>query len=389
MVGAGPAGARCADRLAHGGAAVTLIGGEAAHPYNRVALSQFLAGDLDEAALVTHHPNHLTDRKIEWRPDTRVVALDRPAKQAVLESGEAVAYDRLVLATGAQAVRLPLPGADRPNVLMYRTLDDVQRMIAHAASGGDAVVIGGGLLGLEAAAGLVRRGMRATVLHAAHRLMDRQLDEGAAALLQDRLSTQGITVITQANSVAIEEGGVLLADGRQIPARIVVMAVGIRPHTELARSSGLPVNRGVLVDDAMRTEDPAIWAVGECAEHAGQCVGLVAPSYAQAEVAAADILGKEARYVPVSDATALKVAGAGVWSAGEIEGSDPIVLSDADSGQYRRFLLRDDRLVGAVLYGETTDAPWYLSLIKEGRPIGAARGILPFGSAFQPAEWAA
>ena len=389
VVGAGPAGARCADRLATGGAIVTLIGGEAAHPYNRVALSQFLAGDLDEAALVTHHPDHLSERLIEWRPDTRVVALDRPAKQAVLESGERLAYDQLVLATGAQAVRLPLPGADQPHVLMYRTLDDVQQMIAHAASGGDAVVIGGGLLGLEAAAGLVRRGMRPTVLHATPRLMDRQLDTGAAGLLKDRLASQGIAVITEAKTVAIEADAVLLADGTRIPCRIVVMAVGIRPHAELARSAGLPVNRGVLVDDAMRTEDPAIWAIGECAEHAGQCVGLVAPSYAQAEVAAAGILGKDARYIPVSDATALKVAGAGVWSAGEIDGTDPIVLSDAESGQYRRLLVRDDRLVGAVLYGETTDAPWYLSLIKEGRPIGAARANLPFGPAFQPAEWAA
>jgi nitrite reductase (NADH) large subunit len=306
-----------------------------------------------------------------------------------LESGETIRYDRLVLATGAQAVRLPFPGADRPGVLLYRTLDDVQRMIAHAATGGDAVVIGGGLLGLEAAAGLVRRGMRVTVLHAMPRLMERQLDDGAAGMLKVRLAAQGITVLTEAKTVAIEEDAVLLADGRRIPAKIVVMAVGIRPHTELARSAGLPVNRGVLVDDAMRTADPAIWAIGECAEHAGQCVGLVAPSYAQAEVAAADILGKDARYVPVSDATALKVAGAGVWSAGEIEGSEPIVLSDSEGGQYRRFLLRDDRLVGAMLYGETTDAPWYLSLIKEGRPIGPARATLPFGPAFQPAEWAA
>ena len=139
----------------------------------------------------------------------------------------------------------------------------------------------------------------------------------------------------------------------------------------------------------MRTDDPAVWAIGECAEHDGQCVGLVAPSFAQAEVAAASILGQDARYVPVSDATALKVAGAGVWSAGETEGEDPIVLDDAEAGQYRRLLVRDDRLVGAMLYGEVADAPWFLSLIKDGRPIGAARATLPFGPAFQPAEWAA
>jgi nitrite reductase (NADH) large subunit len=389
IVGAGPAGARCADHLATGGAEITLIGAEPAHPYNRVALSLFLAGDLDEHGLITHHPEHLETNRITWRPDTRVAGLDRDAHEVVLESGERIPYDCLVLATGANPVRLPFPGADAPHVLMYRTLSDVQQMIAHAANGGDAVVIGGGLLGLEAAAGLARRGMRPTVLHATDRLMDRQLDHGAAALLQRRLADQGIAVITEAKTVAIEPDAVLLADGRRVPAKIVVMAVGIRPHAELARAAGLPVNRGVLVDDGMRTADLAIWAIGECAEHAGQTVGLVAPSFAQAEVAAANILGQsDACYMPVSDATALKVAGAGVWSAGEIDGADPIVLDDAETGQYRRFLIRDDRLVGAMLYGETGDSTWYLKLIKEGRPIGAARAVLPFGPAFQPEEWA-
>ena len=394
IVGAGPAGARCADRLAAGGASVTLIGAEPTHPYNRVALSMYLAGDMEEHALVTHHAEHLETSRIVWRANTQVTAVDRAAREVVTADGERIGYDHLVLATGAQPVRLPFPGADGPNVLMYRTLSDVQQMIAHAATGGDAVVIGGGLLGLEAAAGLARRGMRVTVLHAVDRLMERQLDHGAAALLERRLAGQGIAVITQAKTVAIEPDAVLLADGRRVPARIVVMAVGIRPHAELARAAGLPVNRGVVVDDTMRTEDPAVWAIGECAEHGGQCVGLVAPSFAQAEIAAANILNQAggqqgARYVPVSDATALKVAGAGVWSAGEIDGADPIVLDDAEEGQYRRLVVRDDRLVGAVLYGEVSDAPWYLGLIKEGRPIGPARATLPFGPAFQPEGWAA
>ena len=388
IVGAGPAGARCAERLAKGGVAVTLIGAEPSHPYNRVALSQFLAGDLEEDALTTHPAAHLDEHRIAWRPDTLVDAVDRGAREATLHTGERIPYDALVLATGANPVRLPLPGADRPNVLMYRTLGDVQQMITHAAAGGDAVVIGGGLLGLEAAAGLARRGMAVTVLHATDRLMDRQLDQGAARLLQRRLAGLGIAVVTQARTVAIEADAVLLADGTRIPARIVVMAVGIRPHAELARAAGLPVNRGVVVDDTMRTADPAIYAIGECAEHGGQCIGLVKPSLAQAEVAAATILGREARYVPVSDATALKVAGAGVWSAGEIDGAEAIVLDDGEAGQYRRLVMRDDRLVGAMLYGETTDASWYLNLIKEGRRIGPARGSLPFGPAFMPAEWA-
>lgn len=385
VVGAGPAGARCAERLAEGGAAVTLIGAEPVHPYNRVALSQFLAGDLEEAALVTHHPERMAESRIDWRPDTLVTGLDRDARTVSTAGGEHIPYDALVLATGANAVRLALPGADQPHVLMYRTLDDVQRMIGHAAAGGAAVVIGGGLLGLEAASGLARRGMSVTVLHGVDRLMNRQLDAGAATLLRQRLADQGIAVITGATTLSIDQDAVVLDGGTRIPARIVVMAVGIRPHTGLAQAAGLPVNRGILVDDAMRTGDPAVYAVGECAEHDGQCVGLVAPSFAQAEVAAAAILGGDARYVPVSDATALKVAGAGVWSAGEIEGPDTIVLDDPEMGQYRRLLLRDDRLVGAVLYGETGDAPWFLDIIKTGRPIGADRGMLPFGPAFASA----
>ena len=298
IVGAGPAGARCADRLAAGGASVTLIGAEPNHPYNRVALSLFLAGDMEAHALVTHHAEHLETNRITWRPNTQVTGLDRAGRAVLLADGERIEYDHLVLATGATPVRLPFPGADGPQVLMYRTLSDVQQMIAHAETGGDAVVIGGGLLGLEAAAGLAKRGMRVTVLHAVDRLMERQLDHGAAALLERRLAGQGIAVITQAKTTTIEPDAVLLADGRRVPAKIVVMAVGIRPHAELARAAGLPVNRGVLVDDTMRTEDPHVWAIGECAEHGGQCVGLVAPSFAQAEVAAANILGaSDSRYV--------------------------------------------------------------------------------------------
>lgn len=384
VVGAGPAGARCAEHLARGDAAVTLIGAEPAHPYNRVALSVFLAGNMDEEALVTHHPDRLAESGIVWRPDTRVAAIDRAGRAVLLQDGERLRYDALVLATGAQPVRLNLPGADLPHVLMYRTLDDVRRMIAHARTGGPAVVIGGGLLGLEAAAGLAKRGMDVTVLHAVGRLMDRQLDDGAAGLLRQRLAGQGIAVVTDAKTVAIEPDAVRLADGGRIRASVVVMAVGIRPETSLGRAAGLTVNRGIVVDETMLTDDPAIWAIGECNEHGGQCVGLVAPAFAHAEVAAAAILGEAARYVPVSDAAALKVAGAGVWSAGEIDGVDPIVLDDAEAGQYRRLLVRDDRLVGAMLYGETSDAPWYLGLIERGRPLGAARHALPFGPAFAP-----
>ena len=390
VVGAGPAGTRCAERLAaRTGVLVTLIGAERAHPYNRVALSQYLAGDLDEHALITHSPQRLAEQGVTWRPGTRVARIDRAGQTIECDDGERLPYDVLVLATGAHPVRLTLPGIDGPGVMAYRTLDDVRAMLAHAGAGGTAVVIGGGLLGLEAASGLARRGASVTVLHAVDRLMERQLDPAAADLLRRRLERQGIAVLTDAKTASIEPGAVQLADGRRIPAGIVVVAVGIRPETTLAREAGLAVGRGVVVDASMRTDDPAIWAIGECAEHDGLCIGLVAPALAQADIAAATILGDASRYVAGSDATALKVARAGVWSAGEVEGDDAIVMEDADAGQYRRLLVRDDRLVGAMLYGEVADALWYLWLIKQRQPIGAGRAALPFGPAFAPAEWTA
>lgn len=395
VVGAGPAGARCAERLAGRGAAVTLIGAEPALPYNRVALSQLLAGDIAEPELVTHGPERLAALGIDYRPATRILAIDRTARlvhgQGHGQDG-AIAYDRLVLATGSGGFRLPLPGADLPGVLLYRSLADVRAMLAAAAGGGAAVVIGGGLLGLEAAAGLARRGMRVTVIHAVDRLMERQLDAAAARLLARRLASKGIDLTMPAATVAIEGigrvTGVRLSDGRLIAAGLVVMAVGIRPETALARAAGLAVGRGIVVDDAMCTADPAILAIGECAEHDGQCCGLVAPALAQAEIAARTALGEPARYAPAASSAALKVADAGVWSGGETDpaGSETIVYHDPEAGEYRKFLLRGDRLVGAMLYGDTADAAWYQRLIASAAPIAGLRAALPFGAAYAPLD---
>ena len=319
--------------------------------------------------------------------------IDRDAQTLATDSGETIAYDRLVLATGSQAVRLPFPGANLPGVVLYRTLDEVNFMLDTATRGGRAIVIGGGLLGLEAAVGLAKRGMNATVLHAVDRLMERQLDHSAAGLLAERLRGQGIGVELSAMTVAItgEERatGVQLKDGRSIEADLIVMAVGIRPETTLARDAGLTIGRGIVVDDQMRTSDPAILAIGECAEHRGQCCGLVAPAFAQAEIAARHLLGEDVAYAPQTDATALKVAGAGVWSGGDIaaEDAESLVYADPESAEYRRFLLRDHRLIGAVLYGETADAPWYKSLL--GQDVRALRPVLAFGRAFAPKDIAA
>ena len=378
VVGAGPAGVRVADRLAAAGHKVTLIGEEPGVPYDRVALSRYLAREVTARDL--RRPPALGVRHLAG---LRIAAIDRAARRVIASNGRRIGYETLVLATGASAFRLPLPGADLPHVKLYRTLAEVETMIGVAQGGGDAVVIGGGLLGLEAAVGLVARGMRVTVLHVADRLMERQLDPTAAGRLQAHLAAQGIVVRTRANTQAITPAGVVLADGSVLPARLVVIAVGIRPNSALAAEAGLAVGRGILVDDAMRTSDPAILACGECAEHRGQCVGLVAPALAQAEIAARTALGETARYAASADSAALKIAGAPVWSAGEIAApdTDALVLDDPDGG-YRRLLLRNDRLVGAVLYGATEDAPWYMRLIREANPLGALRELLPFGPAF-------
>lgn len=391
VVGAGPAGTRCAMRLRDRlpDAAITLCGGEPALPYDRVALSKLLTGEADAAQLITHPLALLREARIEFRAGLRATAIDRAARQVVTPR-EGLGYDRLVLATGSRAVRLPVEGAGMDGVVLYRSMADVQQMRRAAREGGQAVVIGGGLLGLEAADGLARAGMRVTVVHAVDWPMERQLDEEAGALLARRLAARGIRFAMPASTVAIEghdrATGVRLQDGRLLPARLVVMAVGIRPDITLAQESGLPTGRGVVVDATMQTADPAIYAIGECTELNGHTIGLVAPALEQAEVAAAAIAGNAsgshgASWAPRADAAALKISGTAVWSAGEISAADAqsIVLRDEAGGSYRRLLLRQDRLVGAVLYGETEDAGFYLGLIKTGRDIAPHRAVLALG----------
>lgn len=386
IIGAGPAGLRCAETLGAAGRRSIVIGAEPGLPYNRVALSQHLAGDIEEPELITHDSERLRRLRIDYRGGTVVAAIDRAAQRLTLGDGETLRYERLVLATGSSPFRLKLPGADLPGVLMYRTLAEMRAMMRAT---GHAIVIGGGLLGIEAAVGLAYRGLKVTVLHAVDRLMERQLDAAAAGMLAARLRRQGIGVELSAATIAItgtdRATGVRLKDGREIAADLVVMAVGIRPETALARAAGLLVARGIVVDAQMVTSDPLIQAIGECAEFDGQCCGLVAPAAAQAEIAARHLLGEPAAYVPKTEATALKVAGAGVWSGGDIaaEGCEALVYDDPEAGEYRRFLLRDHRLVGAVLYGHTQDAAWYTRLI--GQDVRALRAILPFGPALEQA----
>ncbi len=382
VVGAGPAGARVAQRVAERipGAAVTLLGDEPALPYDRVALGRALSGEAAAESLVTHDWARLRELGVRFRPGVRVAALDRAGHAAVTAEGERVPYDRMVLATGSRAVRLPLPGAELPGVFPYRTLADVLGMVRAAAEARRAVVVGGGLLGLEAAACLAKRGLAVTVVHPLGWPMERQLCQRSGGLLAGWLRRGGIEFAMPAGTTAIEGServeGVRLTDGRLVAAEIVVLAVGVRPDASLAREAGLAVNRAAVVDDAMRTEDPNILAVGECAEHGGAVVGLVAPALAMAEVAAAVLAGEAGAYAPRADAAALKVSGVSVWSGGEVAPADAeaVTLHDPGSGHFRHLWVRGDRLVGAVLYGDAGDAGFYLDLISSGRLVSSLGG---------------
>ncbi|MBC7430575.1 MAG: NAD(P)/FAD-dependent oxidoreductase, partial [Rubritepida sp.] len=365
----------------------TLCGAEAALPYDRVALSSLLAGEKTLPDLIPHDFAALRAQGVAFRPATPIVALDRVVREAVTTRGERIAYDRLVIATGSRAIRLAVPGADLPGVLTYRTLDDVRAMLRAARAGGAAVVVGGGLLGLEAAAGLAQRGMKVTVLHPVDWPMERQLDAGAGGFLARRMRQRGIRFAMPAQLAVIvgedRVAGVVLADGARIAADIVVMAVGIRPDTALAVASGLAVGRGIKTDASLRSSDPDILAIGECAEVDGCTIGLVAPALAQAEIAAATLAGDLVHYAPRAESAALKVSGTAVWSAGEIEG-EGVTLRDEEEDRYRRLFLREGRLVGAVLYGDVSDSGFYLNLIASRRTVGRQAAALALGPAFLP-----
>ena len=392
VIGNGMAGIRAVEevlRQAPGRYAITVFGAEPYPAYNRIQLSPVLAGDKDLHDIVIHDRAWYAANGVELFTGTRISGIDRAAREAITESGERFPYDRLIFATGSHPVVLPLPGAGLPGVLAFRDIADVEAMSAAARRGGRAIVIGGGLLGLEAASGLQRQGMSVSVVHLMPSLMERQLDAEAADLLRRELERRGIAIFTSVQTEAIlgTDGvtGIRFAEGGEIPADLVVMAVGVRPNADLARAAGLAVERGVIVDDQLRTSDPAIFAVGECVEHRGICHGLVAPLYAMAEALGGHFAGLDAAYVPQPVATRLKVSGIDLFSAGDFVGgadTEDLVLSDPGRGVYRRLVLRGDRLVGAVLYGDAADGPWYFDLLQSGRCVAAMRDDLIFGPAF-------
>ena len=393
IVGNGMAAGRVLDHLfeaAPGGHDVTIFNAEPRVNYDRIMLSPVLSGEKAYADLVIHDDAWYARHDITLHKGKRIVAIDRLEKTVAAADGTTAAYDKLLIATGSAPIVIPVPGHDLPGVLAYRDLDDVNAMVAAAAQGGRAVVVGGGLLGLEAAAGLRQRGMDVTVLHLMPTLMERQLDPAAGFLLQRAIEARGIEVLTRSNTKAIlgqdRVEAVQLEDGTTIPADIVVMAVGIRPSTGLAKAAGITVNRGVVVDDGMITSDPDVLAVGECVEHRGTCYGLVAPLYEMAKVAAAQLAGDGAAHYGGSvTATKLKVTGINLFSAGDFaDGADreEIVLRDAAGGIYKRLVIRDNRIVGAVLYGDTADGAWFFDLLKRRADISEMRDTLIFGRGY-------
>jgi nitrite reductase (NADH) large subunit len=392
VIGNGMAGCRAVEELLARDPAryrVTIFGAEPRVNYNRIMLSPVLAGEKCFDDIVINDADWYAANGIALVAGDPVVAIDRAAKTVTTRGGVTEGYDRLLIATGSDPFIIPVPGKDLPGVIAFRDMDDVDTMLAAADAGGDAVVIGGGLLGLEAAHGLSLRGMKVTVIHLMPTLMERQLDEAAGWLLKQALEGRGQTILTGADTAEIvgngKVEGVKLKDGTLIPASLVVMAVGIRPSVALARDAGLAVGRGIQVDDHMVTSDPAVLAVGECVEHDGQVYGLVAPLWDMCRSLADGLVEQPTGYRGSVTSTKLKVSGIDVFSAGDFSGGDgceDIVLRDASRGVYKRVIVRDDRIVGAVLYGDTADGSWYFDLLKKQEDVSDLRDLLIFGQAF-------
>jgi ferredoxin-nitrate reductase len=380
VIGTGMAGMATVDALLeHEGAdgwEITMVGREPDLPYNRILLSKVVAGTADEAQLALHEPEWHAERSIEILPGREVRALNIAQSTAELDDGDELAFDRVVLATGSRPAMPPLTGVDLRGVHPFRTLHDARRIIAAAATAGRAVVIGGGLLGLEVARGLRAHQVDVTVVHAAPWLMERQLDPSAAALLQRSLEELGVAIRLGASARALLGAGavtgVALESGEECAADLVVIAAGVIPEVSLATDAGLEVERGIVVDDQLRTSAPGVYAVGECAQHRDVVYGMWAPLHEQANVAAAALAGSPAAFRGAIPATTLKVAGVDLFCGGDptaAPGDDEVIALDTRNGRYRRLLLRGDRLVGTILLGDLRDARTLREQLASAQPV--------------------
>jgi nitrite reductase (NADH) large subunit len=393
VIGNGMAGMKVVEELlelAPNAYEITVFGAEPHGNYNRILLSPVLAGEKSVAEIILNPIEWYREKGVTLHAGDPVVAIDRARKIVRSTNGVEAPYDRVLLAAGSNPVMLPVPGKDLPGVVTFRDLQDVDAMLAAAKTHPKAVVIGGGLLGLEAANGLLKQGMDVTVVHIFDTLMERQLDRAAAGLLKDSLEKRGLKFRMPAKTTEIlgqnRVTGIKFDDGSSLDADLIVMAVGIRPNVNLALATGLRCDRGVLVDDTMLTFDPSIYAVGECVQHRNSTYGLVAPLFEQAKVCATHLaefgIGRYAGTIP---STQLKVTGIDLFSAGDFIGgarSEALVLRDAKRGIYKRVVIENNKVRGAVLYGDVKDGPWYFELISEGRDVGPLRDKLLFGSAF-------
>nr|WP_256469482.1 MULTISPECIES: FAD-dependent oxidoreductase [unclassified Bradyrhizobium] len=389
IVGNGMAAARLVDELAKtslGRYAVAVIGEEPRLAYNRVLLSSVLAGETGSHEIELRPADWWRHRGVTVRYGYRVSEIDTGRRELKIEGEESMEYSKLVLAVGSTPLRLNVPGADLSGVHTFRDTRDVDLLLTLAAARKRVVVVGGGLLGLEAAYGLAKAGAPVTLLHLMDRLMERQLDAPAADLLKTLVERKGICILLNASTARIHGEGhveaVELADGSRIEADAVIFAAGIRPNIALAKDAGIAVNRGIVVNDEMQTASPDIYALGECAEHRGTCYGLVEPAYEQARVLARHLSGRPAAYQGSVVSTNLKVSGVSVFSAGDFmggEGSESLVLSDRRRGTYKKLVIAEGRLTGALLIGDTVDALWYLELIRNREKVAAIRADMMFG----------
>lgn len=392
MIGNGMAGVRTLEellKLAPDLYDITVFGAEPHPNYNRILLSPVLAGEQTFDEIVLNDLNWYAQNDIKLLLGRKVTKIDRKKRLVIADDGSEAEYDRLLIATGSNPFILPIPGKDLQGVIGYRDIADTQMMMDTAKTHKHAVVIGGGLLGLEAANGLKLRGMDVTVVHIGDWLLERQLDRTAGELLQLSLADRGLKFLLPKHTAELLDNGegrvcaVKFKDGDVIPADLVVMAAGIRPNSDLAESAGIACNRGVLVNDTMQTYEPRVYAIGECASHRGIAYGLVAPLFEQAKVCANHLaqLGF-ARYQGSVTSTKLKVTGIDLFSAGEFmgaEGTETITLSDPIGGVYKKLVIRDDVLVGACLYGDTADGGWYFRQIRENHNVSEIRDHLMFG----------
>ena len=392
MIGNGMAGVRTLEELLKLSSElydITVFGAEPHANYNRILLSPVLADEQTFDEIVLNDLDWYLDNNITLLLNRRVVTIDRVKRRVIADDGTEAEYDRLLIATGSSPFILPIPGNTLDGVIGYRDIADTQAMIDTAKTHTHAVVIGGGLLGLEAANGLMLRGMHVTVIHNGEWLLDRQLDRVSGQLLQDALEASGLHFRLREQTSALHDAGngrvgsVEFKNGQIIPADLVVMAAGIRPNIELAERAGIPCSRAILVNDTLQTYDPRIYAIGECASHRGIAYGLVAPLFEQAKVCANHLaqLGF-ARYQGSVTSTKLKVTGIDLFSAGDFmggEGTETITLRDPIGGVYKKLVIKDDVLVGACLYGDTADGSWYLRQIREHHSIDGIRDHLMFG----------